>query len=128
MKICDFYKILTFCNVKMWLLSNLVLLKLFLCKLGLYIQELVSFEVVPTSLTWCKTKLAINALIFLCLQSMYIIRVVEVSEIIEEINTKMSTMWLLEKKFLLVFNTVVSCLSCKSKISFFHSISIYEVF
>ena len=31
----------------------------------------------------------------------------------------MSMMWLLEKKFLLVFNIVVSCLSCKSKISLF---------
>ena len=53
-------------------------------------SELVSFEVVPTSLTWCKTKLAINILIFLCLHSKYIIKVVDISEIIEEINTKMS--------------------------------------
>ena len=78
---------------------------------------LVSFEMVLT-LTWCKTKLAINTLIFLCLQSRYIVWVVEVSEIIEEINMKMSMMWLLEKKFLLVFNIVDSCLSCQSKISF----------
>ena len=48
----------------------------------------------------------------------YIVRVVKLSEIIKERNTKMSTMCLLEKKFLLVSNIVDSCLSCKSKISF----------
>ena len=47
----------------------------------------------------------------------YIIKVVDINEIIEEMNTKISKMWLFEKKFLLVLN-VESCLSCKSKISF----------
>ena len=53
-------------------------------------SELVSLAVVLTSLAWCKTKLAINVLIFLCLHNKYIIKVVDISEIIEEINTKMS--------------------------------------
>ena len=54
-------------------------------------SELVSLEVVPTSLIWCKTKLSINVLIFLCFHNKYMIKVVDISEIIEEINTKMST-------------------------------------
>ena len=55
-------------------------------------SELIPLEMVPTSLTLCKTKLAINVLIFLCLHSKYIIKVVDISEIIEEINMKMTTM------------------------------------
>ena len=66
---------------------KLSIVKLFLCKLRLY-----TLQVVPTSLTWCKTKLAINVLIFLCLDNKYIIKVVDISEIIEEINMKMSMM------------------------------------
>ena len=49
-------------------------------------------DVVPTSLTWCKTELTISTLIFLCLHSRYTVRVIVDNEIIAEINKKMSTM------------------------------------
>ena len=56
-------------------------------------SELISFCVtVLTSLTWCKTKVAISAQSFLCLHSKYTVKVVASNEIIAEINMKMSVM------------------------------------
>ena len=46
----------------------------------------------PTSLTWCKTKLAINVQSFLCLHDKYIVKVVANRKTIAEMSMKMSTM------------------------------------
>ena len=51
---------------------------------------------VPTSLTFCKARLATNVLSFSCLHSKYIAKVVMNSEIIAAINRKISTLKLLE--------------------------------
>ena len=54
-------------------------------------SELISFCVtVSTSLTWCKTKLAINVQSFLCLHNTYTVKIVANREIIAEMNVKMS--------------------------------------
>ena len=55
--------------------------------------QLISFcgSSVPTSLTWCKTKLAISVQTFLCLHNKYTVKVVANWEAITEINMKMST-------------------------------------
>ena len=86
-------------------------------------SELVSSELASMSLILCKTKLVISVLICLCLHSRYIIRDVEISEITEDANTKISMMQLFEKKFLLEFNILDTCLSFKSKFLYYeHSI------
>ena len=55
-------------------------------------SELVCCISVPTSLTWCKTKLASGAQSFLCLHNKYTVRGVASCEIIAEMNIKMSMM------------------------------------
>ena len=56
-------------------------------------SDLVSFCVpVPTSLTWCKTKLAINVQSFLCLHNKYTVKVVDGREITTKMNMKISMM------------------------------------
>ena len=85
---------------------------------------------VPTSLIWCKAKLATNILIFFCLHIKYKIKVVDINVIIEEMITKCPRCnYLFEKKYLLVLN-VVSCLSCKAKSKNFFSfgVSIDKIF
>ena len=55
-------------------------------------SELTSFYVTaPTSLTWCRTQLAISVPSFLCLHKKYSVKVIASREIITEINMKMST-------------------------------------
>ena len=61
-----------------------------------------------------------NALNLLCLHMVYIIIIVDITDIITVMNTNTSIMKLLVKKFLLansVSNSSISCLSLKSKIS-----------
>ena len=60
---------------------------------------LVCCVTVPTSLTWCKTKLAISAHSYLGLHNKYTVKVVASSKITAEMNMKMSMMQLSEKKF-----------------------------
>ena len=55
-------------------------------------SELVCCITVPTSLTWCKTKLAISIQSFLFLHNKYTVRVVASSERTAEMNMKMSMM------------------------------------
>ena len=56
--------------------------------------ELISLCVssTPTSLTWCKTKLAINIQSFLSLHNKYTVKIVTNRKIIAEMNMKMSMM------------------------------------
>ena len=68
-----------------------------------YLQsELVSLELElgSTSFILCNIKLAISVLMCLHLQNRYITKVVDISEIIEDVNKKISTIQLLEKKLL----------------------------
>ena len=63
-------------------------------------SELISFCVtVPTSLNWCRTRLAISIQSFLCLHNKYTVKVVASREIITVMNKKISMMSLSEKKF-----------------------------
>ena len=56
-------------------------------------SQLISFCItVPTSLTWCKTKLAISVQSFLCLHNKYTVKVVASREIIAEMNIKIVMM------------------------------------
>ena len=56
-------------------------------------SELVSLELelASTSFILCNIKLATNVLMCLCLQNMYTTRIVDIREIIEDVNMKMST-------------------------------------
>ena len=55
--------------------------------------ELVSLELelAPTSFILCNIKLATSVLMCLCLQNRYMTKVVDISEIIEDVNMKIST-------------------------------------
>ena len=55
--------------------------------------KLVSSELgfASTSFILCSIKLGTSVLICLCLQNRYMNKVVDISEIIEEVNTKIST-------------------------------------
>ena len=55
--------------------------------------ELVSLELelASTSFILCNIKLATSVLMCLCLQNRYTTKVVDISEIIEDVNTKIST-------------------------------------
>ena len=46
----------------------------------------------PTSLTWCKTKLAISVQNFLCLHNNYTVKVVASREVTTEMDVKISMM------------------------------------
>ena len=54
-------------------------------------SELVSLELVSMFLILCKIKLVINVLVCLCLQNRYTIRVIDITEVTEDTNTKIST-------------------------------------
>ena len=56
-------------------------------------SELVPSEVelASTSFILCNIKLATSVLMCLCLQNKYITKVVDISEIIEDVNRKIST-------------------------------------
>ena len=56
-------------------------------------SELVSLELelASTSFILCNIKLATSVLMCLCLQNSYITKVVDISEIVEDVNMKIST-------------------------------------
>ena len=69
----------------------------------------------PTSFIWLVTR----DLSFMCLHSICMTMVVTTNEIIAVTKRKMSMVELLKKKFLLgISDSLLICLSCKSKISF----------
>ena len=51
----------------------------------------LELELASTSFILCNIKLATSVLMYLCLQNRYMTKVVDISEIIEEVNTKIST-------------------------------------
>ena len=61
----------------------------------------------PTSFTCCKARLDTDVLSFLCLHKRYIAKVVTISDITAVMNRKISTIYLLEKKYLLVVKSVI---------------------
>ena len=74
----------------------------------------------PASFICCKARLVTRVLSFVCLHNMYNNKIVTRMEIIASMNRKTSVVELLKRKFLLgISNSIVVCLSFKSKISFF---------
>ena len=74
----------------------------------------------PTSFMCCKARLATKVLSFICLHSIEITNIITNNEIIAVTNRKTFKVKLSKKTFLLGdSNSVMVCLSCKSKISFF---------
>ena len=74
----------------------------------------------PTSFIYCKARLVTNVLSFSCLHNIEITNVVSSNEIIAVTNRKMLKTKLLKKKFFPVdSNSLLVCLSCRSKIFFF---------
>ena len=56
-------------------------------------SELISYCITaPTSLTWCKTRLAISVQSFLCLHNKYNVKSVASRDIIAVMNKKLSMM------------------------------------
>ena len=51
----------------------------------------LELELASTSHILCNIKLATNVLMCLCLQKRYMVKVVHISEIIEDVNMKIST-------------------------------------
>ena len=74
---------------------------------------------VLTSLTCWSARLATSDLNLLCLHSKYNVISVVIAKIIAAVSMNMSTIRLLVKKLLLGCSISISCLSYKSKISFF---------
>ena len=59
----------------------------------------LELELASTSFILCNIKLATSVLMCLFLQNRYMTKVVDISEVIEDVNTKISTILFLEKKF-----------------------------
>ena len=83
------YKALLFYNARRWL-STVRIIPIYPKVLH---SELVSLEpeLASTSFILCDIKLATGVLMYLCLQNRYMTKVVDISEIIEDVNMKIST-------------------------------------